>query len=79
MGRKDTISGKYDLQYSLRSLMSECLDFKEEETALQYLGSQLGVQVLLIPKFHAELAGEGVGFSWGHAKAFYQRIPLSKK
>ena len=78
-GKIDTILGKYDLQYSLRSLMSECLDFKEEETALQYLGSQLGVQVLLTPKFHAELAGEGVEFSWGHAKAFYRRIPLCKK
>jgi hypothetical protein len=76
-GKKDTILGKYDLQYSLRSPMSECLDFNEEETALQYLGSQLVVQALLTPKFHAELRGEGVEFSWGHAEAFYRRSPLS--
>ena len=79
MGRK-TQFRENDLQYSLRSLMSECLDFKEEETALNYLGSQLGVQVLLTPKFHAELTGEGrVEFSWGNAKAFYRRILLSKQ
>jgi hypothetical protein len=35
--------------------------------------------VLLTPKFHAELAGKGVHYSWAHAKAFYQRMPLSRK
>ena len=78
-GRKDVISGKVDLQYSLRGIMSNCQDFKEEETALQHLGRQLGVTVLLTPKFHAELAGEGVEYSWAHAKAFYRRLPVSRK
>jgi hypothetical protein len=78
-GRKDAITGKVDLQYSLRHLLAECSDFKNEETALQYLGSQLGVVVLLTPKFHAELAGEGVEYSWAHAKAFYRRMPLARK
>ena len=59
--------------------MTECADFKQEETALQYLGSQLGVTVRLTPKFHAELAGEGVEYSWAHAKAYYRRMPLSRK
>jgi hypothetical protein len=36
-GRKDAISGDINLQFSLRHLMSECTDFKEEETALHYL------------------------------------------
>jgi hypothetical protein len=58
-GRKHPITGMVDIQYSLRHLLSECTDFKEEETALQqYLGRQLGVTVNLTPKFHAELAGE---------------------
>ena len=78
-GRKDAITDTVDLQYSLKHLMSRCSDFKEEETALQYLGTQLGVKVLLTPKFHAELAGEGVEYSWAHAKAFYRRVPLSRK
>jgi hypothetical protein len=37
--------------------MAECRDFKDKETALQDLGTQLGVEVILTPKFHAELAG----------------------
>jgi hypothetical protein len=61
-GRKDTVTGKIDLQYSLRHLLSECMDFKHEETALQHLGTQLGVSVKLTPKFHAELVGEGIEY-----------------
>lgn len=78
-GRKDAFTGNVDLQFLLQSLMTECTDFKEEETALQYLGSQLGVRVQLTPKYHAELAGEGVEYSWAHAKAFYRRVPVSQK
>ena len=78
-GCKDPITGQIDLPYSLRHLLSECTDFREEETALQYLGRQLGVTVQLTPKFHAELAGEGVEYCWAHAKAYYRRIPVSRK
>jgi hypothetical protein len=78
-GRKDAITGDIDLQFSLCHVMAECTDFKEEETALQHLGTQLGVRVQLTTKFHAELAGEGVEYSWAHAKAFYCRVPVSRK
>ncbi len=78
-GRKDNITGTIDLEYSLRHIMAECTDFKHKELALQYLGSQLGVKVLLTPKFHAELAGEGVEYSWAHANANYRRMSLSRK
>ena len=37
----------------------ECTDFKEKETALQYMGTQLAIWVQLSPKLHAELAGDG--------------------
>jgi hypothetical protein len=60
--------GKCDFQYLLCSLLSECLQFKKKEIALQYLGLQLGVQVTLsLIMFHANLAGEG------RAKTFYLR------
>ena len=51
----------------------------EEETALQYLGTQLEVTGQLNPKFHAELAGEGVDYSWAHAKSYYRHVPVSRK
>ena len=47
--------------------MLNCQDFKEEEAALQHLGQQ------------AELAREGVEYSWAHAKAFYRQLPVSRK
>ena len=78
-GRKDPITGKIDLQFSLRHLLAECTDFKEEETALQFLGTQLGMKVQLTPKFHAEFAGVGVEYCWAHAKAYYRRVPISRK
>jgi hypothetical protein len=79
-GRKDNITGTIDIQYSLHHIMAECTDFKhEDESALQCLGSQLGMKVLLTPKFLAELAGEGIEYSWALAKAYYQRMPLSCK
>ena len=68
-----------DIRYSLQHLLAECHDSKEEETALQYLGSQLEVVVNLRPKCHAKLAGDGVQYSWAHAKAFHQCIPVSRK
>lgn len=78
-GRKDPITGIVDTNSSLRHLLAKCLDFREEETALQHLGAQLGVTVLLTPKFHAELAGEGVEYCWAHAKSYYRRKPVSSK
>lgn len=72
-GRQDPISGEVDLKLSLHHLMAECEDFKNEETALQYLGRQLGVIVQLTPKLHAEIACEGVEYScWAHEKSYYR-------
>jgi hypothetical protein len=60
-------------------MLPDNLDFKEEETALEHLAARLGVKVRLTPKFHAELAGEGIEYSWAHAKGYYRRQPLALK
>jgi hypothetical protein len=65
--------------FSLRFLMASCLDFAEELTALQHVGKELGVEVIIMPKFHAELAGEGIEYSWGITKGVYRRKPLKSK
>ncbi len=36
-GQKNPIAGVVNLQYSLRPLLSECKDFEDRDTALQYL------------------------------------------
>jgi hypothetical protein len=56
----------------VKCLMASCLDFAEEMTALQHVHSQLGVSVNITPKFHAELAGEGVKDSWDISKGVYR-------
>ena len=67
--------------WSLKYLMaSSCLDFLAEEmTALQHVGKELGVSVIITPKFHAEMAGEGIEYSWGVAKSVYRHKPLESK
>ena len=59
--------------------MASCLDFAQELTALQHVGSELGVSVIITPKFHCELAGEGIEYSWGVTKGVYRRKPLNSK
>ena len=64
---------------SLKFLRASCLDFAEEMTALQHVGGQLGASVIIAPKFHAELHGEGVESRWGVSKGVYRRKPLRAK
>ena len=41
--------------------------------------NRIGVEVILTPKCHAELAGEGVECVWGVAKGEYRRLSLAQK
>jgi hypothetical protein len=59
--------------------MGLCLDFINEEGMLQHIGNGLGVEVLLTPKCHAELAGESVEYIWGGAKGEYRQLSLAQK
>ena len=66
-------------QWSLKYLMASCQDFAEELTALQHVGQVLGVTVHITPKFHAEMAGEGIEYSWAVSKSVYRKMPLDSK
>jgi hypothetical protein len=66
-------------QWSLKYLMATCQDFAGELTALQHVGQVLGVSVLITPKFHAEMAGEGIEYSWAVTKSVYRKMPLESK
>jgi hypothetical protein len=76
-GRKDPRTGQILDSTSLRALMGQCTDFKEEDTALQFLRKHLGLRVLFTPKFHCEFAGEGIEYNWAHAKAKNANHPAS--
>lgn len=65
--------------YSMLFMMGTCIDFAEEKSALASVGERLGVEVYITPKFHAEIAGEGIEYAWGMAKGKYRRMPLADK
>jgi hypothetical protein len=64
---------------SLKFLMESCHDFQNEVTQLQTVASSYGMRVEMTPKYHAEIAGCGIEYSWGAAKSRYRQIPLDKK
>jgi len=72
-------------KYSLTYLLSQCKDFKEQKTDLEQLCDEIScdipnfVSVLFTPKFHCELAGEGIEYSWGASKRYYRRQPITMK
>ena len=86
----DAVVKKYTLKnndknYSLRHLMSQCEDFQAEQSAMEFLAEEISrvstfkVSITTTPKYHCELAGEGIEYSWGLLKRYYRRLPLSRK
>ena len=57
---------------SLIEIIENLPDFKTKLTLLQFWASQLGVIVKCSPKFHPEIAGEGVEFCWALGKNTYR-------
>ena len=53
---------------NLREIMRACYDFSHEETLLQSMGAKMGITIDRSPKCQAELAGEGIEYSWGCQK-----------
>ncbi|KAG7341315.1 hypothetical protein IV203_023266 [Nitzschia inconspicua] len=76
---KKNPDGTLNDEKSLRSIVGQCTDFQNELTHLQVMANELKVEVMFTPKFHAEMAGEGIKNSWGFAKGSYRRKPLQKK
>ena len=54
--------------FSIGQLTSLQNDFVEEVMLLQYHGNLLGCKVDWLPKYHPEIAGEGIGYCWGLSK-----------
>ena len=71
--------------YLLRDKMAACGDFRKEKTAMEELLHQLSskgnckITPLNTPKYHPEIAGEGIEYAWGHAKRYFRSISLEMK
>ena len=64
---------------SMKYLLGNCTNFHDEDSLLQSMGKKMGVIIDRRPKCHAELAGEGIEYTWGFAKNYYRRQPLESK
>ena len=72
-------NGNLDETYCLPMLLQNCEDFKNEMCQLEYIASNLNSRVIITPKYHAELAGEGIEYAWGVSKAVYRKIPWGER
>ena len=59
--------------------MGMCADFLNEEGMLQYIATKIGVTVLLTPKCHAELTGEGIEYMLACSIGAYRNLSLKEK
>ena len=71
-------------QYALSYLLQQCSDFKDEKPDLEHLATEISggdttILILFTPKYHCELAGEGIEYCWGAAKRMYRKLPLNQK
>ena len=78
------IMDKYK-QYVLTHLMQNCDDFKNQKNAVEELCEELShigdpsITILTSPKYHCEIAGEGIELNWGYSKKCYRNIPYHEK
>ena len=69
--------------YSLHHILSNASDFATEKYDLEHLCTGLSISnstitVTFTPKFHCEIASEGIYYSWGISKKYYRRIPYNQ-
>jgi hypothetical protein len=82
---KYTMNGRQDAcgvlipETSLKLLMMNCEDFKEEESLLQANGHEMGVLVDRTLKCHCKLAGKGIEYTWGCSKNHCRSLRLHDK
>ncbi|CAM9602069.1 unnamed protein product, partial [Chrysoparadoxa australica] len=55
----------------MKEVLGGCSDFAGEKGRLQKLLESKGHILLMSPKFHPELAGVGIEYTWGMAKEYY--------
>jgi len=64
--------GVEDKALSLKEILSNCEDFMHEIPQLQFIIETLGGCCQMSPKYHPEIAGEGIENVWGYIKKIYR-------
>ena len=71
--------GSLDASMSYKTMTANLPDFIGEQSQLEYIASILGARILSSPKYHPELAGEGIEYCWGVSKGWYRKQKLEDK
>ena len=58
---------------SMNYVLGNCEDFRNEKGALQSLVEARGHILVMSPKGHCELAGQGIEYDWGKMKQNFRR------
>ena len=75
---KGNIKEEYK-QWCLSYLLSQRADYKAEVTQLEWVVAEQStnrpnsVSIVFSPKYHCEIAGEGIEMCWGFLKKYYRR------
>jgi len=78
-GKKDAETGDIDESTSFVSILSDCADFKKEFSILEMIAERYNSMIWFTPRYHCEIAGEGVEYMWGYCKRLFCRVPLAKR
>jgi hypothetical protein len=73
------VNGEIDESTSLVSILEDCSDFKNEVSILQKVANKYNAYAWFTPKYHCEIAGEGIEYLWGYGKQIYRRVPMVQK
>ena len=68
-----------DLGTSYVHILAQTNDFKSEVSLLGKVVERYGYVIWFTPKYHCELAGEGIEYMWGFVKWIYRKIPKGEK
>ena len=62
---------------SLKKLLEDCEDFKNETSIMEFISEKRGVKMISTPKYHCELAGEVIEYAWGfiERRDYTQMLP----
>ena len=60
---------KRDVSTSVYYFLRNCDDFKQEKSQMQHvLDDKLGSSLRMTPKYHPEIAGQGIKYAWGYSE-----------
>lgn len=78
IGKKDA-EGRLIPGTSLKAMLDDEEDFKEEVSMVEYIAGLCGIQVFATTKGHPEIAGDGIENCWAVGKQTYRAMPRNTR